>query len=184
MKIVVGLTGASGVKYGVRLLEILNEKNFNIFSSLTPTAIEILEHETDYTQEYIKSISKYYDSNDFSAPFVSGSARIDACVIIPASMKTISAIANGFADNIITRCADVMLKEGKKLIVVPRETPLNRIHLKNLLRLSKINVAVLPAMPAFYHKPKRIEDIVDFIVGKVLDNLGIENDLYERWGQI
>ncbi|MFQ6051371.1 MAG: UbiX family flavin prenyltransferase [Candidatus Hydrothermarchaeota archaeon] len=184
MKIMVGLTGASGIAYGVRLIEIMSEKKIDVFSSITPAAKEILRHETKYTVEYIKGMSKYYESNDFSAPFVSGSARIDACVIIPASMKTVSAIANGFTDNIITRCADVVLKEGKKLIVVPRETPLNMIHLRNLLILSKNNVTVLPAMPAFYQKPKSVEDFIDFIVGKVLDNLGIENDLYERWGQI
>ena len=107
---------------------------------------------------------------------------MDAMVIVPATMKTIGAIANGYCDDLISRAADVQLKEGRGLMVVPRETPLHTIHLENMAKLNRMGVTILPAMPAFYHKPKTMEELVDFIVGKMLDQLGIEHELYRRWG--
>ncbi|MEE8167618.1 MAG: UbiX family flavin prenyltransferase [Candidatus Hydrothermarchaeales archaeon] len=174
-RILVAITGASGVVYGFRLLEVLGEKGIDVSCILSDAAKKIVAHELE-TKE------KCYSEEDIEAPFSSGSHHIDAMVIAPCSMKTLAAIANGLASNLITRSADVVIKEGRKLVIVPRETPLNAIHLENMLKLSRLGVTILPAMPAFYHNPKNIEDLVDFIVGKILDVLDIENDLFTRWG--
>jgi len=177
MKVVVAITGASGVIYGVRLLEVLKEKGIESPCIISDAAKLIMKHEI----EAARRPEGCYCEKNIEAPFSSGSSRVDAMVIVPCSMKTLAAIAAGFSSNLITRCADVVLKEKRKLIVVPRETPLNSIHLENMAKLSKIGAVILPAMPAFYHKPKRVADAVDFIVGKILDSLGIENELYKRW---
>jgi 4-hydroxy-3-polyprenylbenzoate decarboxylase len=130
----------------------------------------------------LKEIKLHYFSEDnLSASISSGSVKVDAMVVIPCSMKTLSGIACGYANNLVERAADVMLKEGRTLILVPRETPLNSIHLRNMLTLSEIGVKIIPAMPAFYSCPEKIDDLVDFMVGKVLDSLGIENSLFRRW---
>ena len=123
----------------------------------------------------------YFSEENLSAPISSGSVKVDAMVVIPCSMKSLSGIACGYANNLVERAADVMLKEGRTLIIVPRETPLNSIHLRNMLTLSEIGVKIIPAMPAFYSCPEKIDDLVDFMVGKVLDSLGIENSLFRRW---
>ncbi len=177
MRVLVAITGASGVVYGRRLLEVLKEKRVEADCILSGGAKGIIDHELGGW----KGGEKCYDESDIGAPFASGSQSVDAMVVVPCSMKTLSAIANGYASNLITRSADVAIKEGKKLVIVPRETPLNAIHLENMLKLSRIGVTILPAMPAFYHKPKKMGDLVDFVVGKILDSLGIENDLYARW---
>jgi 4-hydroxy-3-polyprenylbenzoate decarboxylase len=124
----------------------------------------------------------YYDENYMYAPIASGSVKVDAMAVIPCSMKTLASIANGFASNLIERAADVMIKEKRKLVIVPRETPLSAIHLRNMLVLAEIGCHIVPAMPAFYHHPKRVSDMVDFIAGRVLDSMGVENDLAPRWG--
>ncbi len=130
----------------------------------------------------LKEIKLHYFSEDnLSASISSGSVKVDAMVVIPCSMKTLSGIACGYANNLVERAADVMLKERRTLIIVPRETPLNSIHLRNMLTLSEIGVKIIPAMPAFYSCPEKIDDLVDFMVGKVLDSLGIENSLFRRW---
>lgn len=175
MKVLIGITGASGITYARRLLDVLGELGIETDCISSGAAIKIAKHEGvefDCMSE-----------DNIEAAFASGSFYVDAMVIVPCSMKTLSAVATGYASNLITRSADVMIKEGRKLVLVPRETPLSPIHLENMLKLSRIGVAILPAMPAFYPKPERIEDMVDFIVGKILDNLGIENNMFERWGQ-
>lgn len=182
MKIILALTGASGIQIGIRLAEALKGHELSIIVS--DNAKRVAEYEAGSAKRVTAELKKYgkvYGEAEIAAPPASGSALFDAMVVCPCSMKTLSAIANGYCYNLITRSADVMLKEGRKLILVPRETPVSAIHLENMLKLSRIGVVILPASPAFYHRPKKIEDIVDFIVGKILDSLRIENKLYKRW---
>ncbi len=177
MKVVVAITGASGVAYGTMLVRVLKKQKIETHCIVSKAAKLIIKHEG------AEMPGKCYGEGDIEAPLSSGSRSFDAMVIAPCSMKTLSAIANGYASNLITRCADVAIKEGRKLVIVPRETPLSSIHLENMLKLAGIGVVILPAMPAFYPRPKNLQDMVDFIVGKILDSLGIENELYERWGK-
>ena len=180
--IVVGITGASGVIYGIRLLEAL--KKLDIESALVMSDLSkvVIESETDYTVEDVINIAdNYYDFHDLTASINSGSFKTDGLVIVPCTMKTLSSIANGYGANTITRVADVSLKEKRPTIIVPRETPLRSIHLQNMLTLSQEGATILPAMPGFYSNPKTIEDQIDFIVGKILDSLKIENNLFKRW---
>jgi len=179
MKLAVAITGASGVAYGIRLVQVLREKGLEPTCIVSKAARRIISLEAEGA---LKELSPWLDEDEMDSALASGSSRFDAMVIAPCSMKTLSAVANGYASNLIARAADVMIKEGRKLVLVPRETPLSPIHLENMLRLSRLGVIMVPAMPAFYHQPKGIEDMVDFVVGKVLDVLGIENQLYERWG--
>lgn len=183
-RIVVAMTGASGVIYGIRFLETLSELRGDIEIDLiiSKVAENIIRIETEYDPSYVKSLAtRVFNPGDLTAPIASGSYLFEAMVIIPCSTKTLSAIAYGYSENLITRAADVALKEKRKLILVPRETPLSPIHLENMLKLARLGVVILPACPGFYHGPKKISDLVDFIVGKVLDQLGIEHDLFERW---
>ena len=185
MKLTIAMTGASGVIYGKRLLEVLQSKKIETHLVISEASKKIIKHELRESEKTLEKLANYvYKINDWNSPIVSGSFKTDGSVIIPCSMKTLAGIANGFADNVILRAADVTLKEKRKLIVVPRETPLNTIHIRNLLELSKQGVYIIPAMPAFYHKPNSIKDLVDFVVGRVLDALEIEHDLYKRWQEI
>jgi len=180
--IVVAITGASGVIYGVRLLEVLQELEKKTALVVTDPARIIMKHELDFDEKYLKSLSyRYYQPNDLTSVINSGSCRFESMIIVPCTMKTISAISTGFADNAVTRAADVALKEGRKLILVPRETPLRSVHMENMLRISKEGGIILPAMPAFYHQPQKLSELVDFLVGKILDILHINHNLYIRW---
>ncbi len=184
MKIVVCITGASGVIYGIRLLEELNRNKIETHLVISDKANEIIEHETTYTMQDVLEISDYYyNPSDLGAIINSGSFQYDATVVIPCSMKTLAAISNGYADNTITRAADVTLKERRKLIIVPRETPLRTIHLENMTNISKEGGIILPAMPGFYHNPETVEDQINFIVGKILDLLNINHNLFNKWKQ-
>ena len=179
-KIVLALTGASGIEYGVRLAEELRRGKRSVLTVIVSDgAREVAGREgVD-----LKRLGKTLGERDFHAAPASGSALFDAMVVCPCSMKTLSAIANGFSHNLIARAADVALKEGRKLVLVPRETPLNAVHLENMLKLSRLGVVILPACPGFYHKPRDVGGVVDFIVGKVLDSLGFEHDLFAKWGE-
>jgi 4-hydroxy-3-polyprenylbenzoate decarboxylase len=182
MEITVGISGASGVQYGIRLLEILAEKGIKTHLILTDAAIQIIKIETDYTPSAVVKLATWnYSQKDFSAPIASGSYRTAGMVIAPCSMKTLGAVANGVSDTLLTRAADVCLKEERKLILMTRETPLNLIHLENMLKAKKAGASILPACPGFYSRPKTLEDIIDIMVGRALDLLGIENDIYQRW---
>ena len=183
--IIVGITGASGVVYGQRLLQALSDKSYPIHLSVSEAALQVIESELNLTLNLDKfNISKFIDRenhnityhhiSDIAASISSGTLKSKAMIIAPCSMNTLCSIANGIASNLIQRAASVTLKEGRKLIVMPRETPLTPIHLENMLKLSKAQTCILPAMPGYYYHPKTIEDQVDFMVGKVLDYIGIE----------
>lgn len=180
--IIVAITGASGVVYGVRLLEVLKEMDIDTTLLVTKPAEIILKYEMGITEyDLDKLVNRNYDPKDLTTDINSGSCRFKSMVIIPCTMKTIAAIANGYANNAVTRAADVALKEKRKLIVVPRETPLRPVHLENMLEIAREGGIILPAMPGFYHQPEKIDDLVDFMVGKVLDSLKIDNHLFKRW---
>jgi 4-hydroxy-3-polyprenylbenzoate decarboxylase len=181
-KIVIGFSGASGIIYGIRLLEVLHSINTQTFLIVSEWAKKNIEIETDKTLEYVKSLSSInYDNFKLDASVSSGSFLHDGMVIVPCSMKSLSSIANGYDDTLISRAASVTLKESRKLILVPRETPLSRIHLENMIKLQDAGAIILPAMPGFYHKPSTINEIVDHLVGKILDQLKIKHDLFRRW---
>jgi 4-hydroxy-3-polyprenylbenzoate decarboxylase len=179
MNTVVGVTGASGVIYGLRLLEELPGRRSVIVSE---DAAKIAEVELGISKDDILSkADAHYENDDMFSPLASGSVKFDSMVIAPCSTSTMSKIACGIADNLITRVASVALKEKRKLVLLIRETPLSSIHLGNMERLALAGATVMPASPAFYPKPDDIDDLVDFVVGRVLDELGIENKLYRRW---
>lgn len=193
----IAITGASGAPYALRLLQVLLQKGHNIYLTISGDGLKILGEETgvflkgsendiQYAFERQFDVKegqlRYFDEDTMYAPIASGSTRVDAMVVVPCSMKALASIANGFASNLIERAADVTIKERRKLILVPRETPLSAIHLRNMLALAELGCHIIPAMPAFYHHPKGLPDLVDFMVGRVLDTLGIENDLAPRWG--
>lgn len=184
MRIIVGITGASGTIYAIRLLEALKKLDVETHLIMSDWALENLRLETDYSWEDLKkSATRYYANKDLGASLASGSFRTEGMVVVPCSMKTLAAIAQGYSDSLIARAADVTIKEQRKLILVPRETPLNAIHLENMLRLSRLGVVIMPPMPAFYHKPKNIIDIVDHLVARILDQFKIEHQLSSRWGE-
>jgi 4-hydroxy-3-polyprenylbenzoate decarboxylase len=180
--IVVAITGASGVIYGVRLLEALKEAGKRTALLVTEPAQIIIDYELNISFEELEKLAyRVYDSKDLTAAINSGSCRFESMVIVPATMKTVAAISQGYASNAVTRTADVALKEHRQLVIVPRETPLRQVHLENMLKLSREGAIILPAMPAFYHQPDGIGDLVDFVVGKILDVLHIDHHLYQRW---
>lgn len=180
MHILIAITGASGIAYGTRLVDALRKTKHDVSVVVSSGAKKVAEAENE-TARLPKSD---FDENDLSAPFASGSyvcKNLDAMVICPCSLKTLGEIANGVGSNLITRAAEVMLKERRKLVLVVRETPLSYIAIKNMETVTLAGAVVLPACPGFYHKPKTISDLVDFIVGKVLDQLSIEHNLFRRW---
>lgn len=188
MKIVVGITGASGAPYAKRILEILAERSRShgdvevaVCLSTTAPSVWKLECGGDI-REQIATQFPIWDLRDYAAPFASGSAGWHAMAIVPCSMGTIARIAHGISDTLLTRAADVMLKERRKLVVVPREMPLSVIHLENLTSLAKAGAIVQPAMPSFYGKTKTLEQAIDTVVGRTLDQLGVDHDVLRRWG--
>ena len=182
MKFLLSIGGASGTIYGVRILEELIKTENEVHLVVSKGAKKILEHETEYKYNDLKKKANIcYDNDDLFAAPASGSFQIDGMIIAPCSMKTLSAVANGYGDTLTSRTASCCLKEGRKLVLVIRETPLDLPGIKNMLSAKQSGAIVLPAMPAFYYRPKRIEELVDFIVGKVFDQLGIKNSLFKRW---
>jgi 4-hydroxy-3-polyprenylbenzoate decarboxylase len=193
----IAISGASGAPYALRLLQALIKGGHSIYFTISGDGLSILNDETGLMlkgsetdiqfalEKHLEAKEgqiAYFDEDNMYAPIASGSAKVDAMVVVPCSMKALASIAHGFASNLIERAADVMLKEKRKLIIVPRETPLSAVHLRNMLTLAEAGCHIIPAMPAFYHHPKKISDMVDFMTGRVLDSMGVENDLSPRWG--
>ena len=180
--VLVAISGASGVDLAVILLRQLKKYGLETELVITKVAEKIITIETDYkVNEIIELSDKYYNVDDLTAGPASGSYKNNIMVIIPCSMKTLAAIANGYADNLITRAADVIIKERRKLILVVRESPFSAIHLENMLKLSRLGVIIAPPIPSYYIKPKSIKDLNEYFVGRILDHIGVESDI-KRWG--
>jgi 4-hydroxy-3-polyprenylbenzoate decarboxylase len=183
--LILGITGASGVAIGIRLLEAMAERGEEVHLVISPGAETVIREETGREIGDLKALATYFHSpQDLAAPLASGSyvsPNIRAMIIAPCSMKTAAAIASGYAENLIGRAADVILKEGKRLVLVPRESPLNAIQLENLLRLARVGVAIVPPTPPFYQLPSTVAELVDQMVGRILDQVGLYTDLTKRW---
>lgn len=181
-KLIVGISGSSGSILGIRFLEVLKKMGIETHLIITETAKKLIEYETKYKVKDVEKLaSKVYDNSDFFAKIASGSFQTNGMVVIPCSMKTLGGIASGYSDNLLLRAADVCLKERRNLVLVTRETPLSLIHIENMRKVSLAGGVILPPVMTLYSKPKRIEEMVDHIIGKVLDSLGIENKIYKRW---
>lgn len=182
-KIIVGITGASGSVYAIDLLEKLHQlPQMEIHLVVSPWAKENIKLESQYSLADITNLADVvYNIRDMGAAIASGSFKTDGMVIVPASMKTIAALSIGYTDNLITRAADVVLKEQRKLIIVPRETPLSAIHLENLTKLARLGVHVIPPVPAFYNHPQTIQDLITHQSMKILDSLGLDHHFGHRW---
>lgn len=184
MRVVVGITGASGVVLGQRLVEELVKHRQEVYLVVSKGAEEVARHEESLSFVKVKKLAhKVYDECDLAAPISSSSFKIDAMVVCPCSMKTLSAMANGYADNLISRAAENCLKMNWKLVVVPRDTPLSLPSIENMMKLKLAGAIILPPNLSFYNKPEKIDDSVDFIVGKILDCLDIKHSLYKKWGE-
>ena len=181
MKVVLAVTGASGVVYGVRLASELAKAGTELTIIVSDAAKRVLAAETRDGLKQLKRHGRMLTEHDIDADISSGSVKTDAVVVCPCSMKTSAAIANGYAYNLICRTADVAIKEHRRLVLVVREMPFSAIHLENMLKLARLGAVILPASPGFYHEPKTVNDMVDHVVGKVLDVLGVESKLYKRW---
>ena len=182
MKLLLCITGASGSIYGIRLLEELKKSDIKNYLIISEKAEKIIEYETNYNIKDIEKLAiKRYDNNDLFAAPSSGSFKIDGMIIAPCSIKTLSSIANGYTNNLISRSANCCLKEGRKLVLVLRETPLDLSSINNMKNAKIDGAIILPAMPAFYHHPKNIDDMINFIIGKILDQFNIKHNLFERW---
>ncbi len=183
MKLIVGITGSTGVIYGIRLLEALKKLNVETHLIISEWAAKCLVMETEYNLEQVKSLANSVsDEHNMAASISSGSHKVDGMIVAPCSMKTLSSIANGYDETLMARAAGVTIKEGRKLVLMVRETPLSAINLENMLKLARLGIVILPPVTEFYTKPKSIDDIVNHGVGKCLDQFDLEHDLYPRWG--
>jgi polyprenyl P-hydroxybenzoate/phenylacrylic acid decarboxylase-like protein len=183
MEIIIGITGATGIIYSIRLLEKIKQyTNINTHLIMSDWAKENLIIETNYTLNYVEQlVTVFYDNKNLSAKISSGSFISDGMIVMPCSMKSLSAIANGYSYNLISRTADVMIKEGRKLILCPRETPLSPIHLENMLKVANLGVKIIPPMPAFYNHPVTLDDVINHHIMKVLDQFEISYANARRW---
>ncbi|KAL4804042.1 Phenylacrylic acid decarboxylase [Aspergillus unguis] len=181
-RMIVAMTGATGALMGIKILIALRQLNIETHLILSKWAAETLKYETDYHPSNIKALADYtYNINDMGAPVSSGSFKTEGMIVVPCSMKTLAAISTGFCDDLISRSADVVLKERRRLVLVARETPLSEIHLRNMLDVTRAGAVVFPPVPAFYIRPGSVEELVEQSVGRVLDLFGLETGNFERW---
>lgn len=179
--ILIAITGATGISIAIELLKILKEKNVSTELIVSKAAKVVLNSESELNLSNLNHLATYmYDVDDLEAPPASGSHKLDGMIIVPCTMKTLASIAHGYADNLITRAADVTIKEGRKLVLVVRESPLSAIHLENMLKLAKLGVVIAPPVPSYYIKPENVSDLIQHTVGRILDQLGIESGI-KRW---
>jgi 4-hydroxy-3-polyprenylbenzoate decarboxylase len=185
MRLIVGISGATGSIYGIRLLEVLKERKIETHLIISPTSKKIIPQETSYSLKRVENLAtSVHPNEDLAASISSGSFKTDGMIVIPCSVKTLSGIAHSYNDNLMTRAADVTLKERRKLVMVVRETPLHQGHLELMLQASRMGAILFPPMPAFYFNPKTIDDLVNHTVGKILDLFDITHNLFRRWGTL
>jgi 4-hydroxy-3-polyprenylbenzoate decarboxylase len=183
-RIVVGISGASGVTYGVRMLDVLRETDLETHLIISNAGLLNIKIETSYKPAGVEAMADFvYDHKDMAASLASGSFLTEGMVVVPCTIKSLSGIANSYNENLLVRAADVTLKEKRKLVLVVRETPLHVGHLRLMTQAAEMGAHILPPVPSFYHQPETIEDIIDQTIGKVLDYMGIEHDLFKRWGE-
>jgi len=183
LKLIIGITGSTGVIYGIRLLETLKKLNVETHLIMSEWATKCLGMETEYSPDQVKSLANTVsDEHNMAASISSGTHKVDGMIVAPCSMKTLSSIANGYDETLVARSAAVTIKEGRKLVLMVRETPLSAINLENMLKLARLGIVILPPVTEFYTKPKSIDDIVNHGIGKCLDQFDLEHDLYPRWG--
>lgn len=181
-KYIAGITGASGSIYALRLMEVLREAGAEVHCVVTDSGYEVLSYECGVDRAALEArVDVLYDNREIGSAIASGSFQTEAMVVVPCSMHTAGALASGVTGDLLTRAADVALKEGRRLLLVPRETPMHAIHLENLAKLARLGARILPAAPGFYHRPKTIEDLIDMLVGKICDQLGVDHTLFPRW---
>ena len=183
-RIIIGITGASGAIFGIEILRELKKTDFETHLIISDPGKKVIDLETDLPIKDVESLADHiHDNGDIGSPLASGSFLTKGMIIAPCSIKTLSGIVNSYADNLLIRTADVTLKEKRRLILLVRETPFHKGHLRLMSMAVDMGAQILPPMPSFYHHPKSIEDIIRHVVGKVFDNFGIENRLYQRWGE-
>ena len=183
MRLIVGISGASGAIYGIRALQLLRKLGVETHLVITDAALETIRLETDFKKaDVVRLATAIHRVDDISSEIASGSFQADGMLVIPCSMKTLAGIASGYSDNLLLRAADVTIKERRRLVLVVRETPLSLIHIENMATVTRAGAVVLPAMPAFYQRPKTVAALVDQVVGRALDLLGVEHQLSRRWG--
>lgn len=183
MRIIVGITGASGSLYGYTLVRALHQLGIETHLIVTEMGVKVMQYECGIKLEDLKEYATIHSDDNLFASVASGSFKTDGMAIVPCSMNTLGAIANGVGDKLITRAASVVMKERRKFIIVPREAPFSLIHLKNMTTLAEAGVTIMPASPGFYHRPTEIWELINFMVARILDDLGIDNQLIERWGE-
>lgn len=181
-RLIVGITGATGVIYGIRLLEALRESDIETHLVLSKWAMQTIEHETSYTAKEVRALADVdHAEGNMGASISSGSFMTDGMVIAPCSMRSLAVIAHGTGDHLVHRAADVILKERRRLVLVAREMPLSDIHLENMLKLSRMGATIMPPMPAFYNHPETLDEIVDHVIARILDQFGIPAEFARRW---